>query len=83
MPALAKALLRAWWEPEFALAHARVGYAEAIATGCPLRVREWRCAVVWLEWLVGPAAQEFSVPSLSEVLESIEFEEEEEGENVA
>ncbi len=75
MPPLAKALLRTWWSPEFALAHARVGYAEALATECPFRSREWRRAVVWLEWLVGPCATEWNVPSLKEVVESIELDE--------
>ena len=40
--------------------------------------------MVWLEWLVGPAAQEFSVPSLKQVLETIELEDDfDEGEEVA
>ncbi len=53
MPPLVRGLLKTWWRPDFALAYARVGLAEALATGCPLRVREWRKAVLWLEWIAG------------------------------
>lgn len=54
-PVLVKALLRLWIQPELALAHAKARLDEAQATGCPLRIREYRTAVRWLEWLSGYA----------------------------
>ena len=45
---LAAALLRVWWTREIALAFAQVCLREAEASDCPLRIAEWRRAVVGL-----------------------------------
>jgi hypothetical protein len=66
-PVLVKALLRYWFRPDFALAFARVALAEAEATACPLRVREWRRAVVWLEWIAGRPEEDHKLPSEAEI----------------
>ncbi len=72
MTPLAKALLRSWWTPELALAHARVGLAEAIASDCPHRTREWAAAVECLERAVGFVWFDWTPPTLEEILETME-----------
>lgn len=42
-------LLREWQYYDAAQLFARAGIAEATATGCPLRIREWNAALKWLE----------------------------------
>lgn len=74
MPRLARALLRFWWYPEVALGYARIGLSEAEATRRPREIREWRCAMRWLQWIVGAAdTGDWREPSLDEfVLETFE-----------
>ena len=68
MPLLVKALLRVWWRADFALAFARVGLREAEASDCPLRIREWRRAVVWLQWIAGDEHRDWMAPSLQDLV---------------
>jgi hypothetical protein len=72
MTRLAKALLRYWWDPHVALAHARVGLAESQASECSHRIREWSKAVRWLEWLAGPTEFDWRPPTLQEIHETME-----------
>jgi hypothetical protein len=68
MPPLAKALLRLWRTPEFALASARVGLLEAQASDCPVRIREYRRAVLYLEWIRGSPLRDYQVATLEELI---------------
>jgi hypothetical protein len=72
-PVLVKALLRYWWTPELALAFARTGLVEAEATGCPLRIREYRTAVRWLEWINGSATIAAEPPTDEEIAEVMKY----------
>jgi len=71
MTLLAKALVRVWWYPEIALAHARVGLTEARASECPHRIREWGRAVACLEWLAWPLKYDWRPPTLEEIHETM------------
>lgn len=74
-PVLVKALLRYWFRPDFALAAARVKLVEAEATECPHLIREWRRAVMWLEWIAGRPTDPVREPSSKEIQLVIEEEE--------
>ena len=71
MTLLAKALIRNWWDPHVALAHARVGLAEAQASMCRHGIHEWSQAVAWLQWIAGPAYYDWTPPTLEEIHETM------------
>lgn len=72
MTRLAEALVRVWWTAEVALAHAQVGLAEAIASQCPHRTREWSAAVRDLRREAGPQRFPWVPPTLEEILETMQ-----------